>query len=254
MGLAAMKVNRAQIHISDRVICSAIRAMIDLRLVIPKDSPNGKRHAIRDGVGAVVDAFGFDMTTVYAKRKERTESLAERKRLKEALNRLFDEITVHRRVTEKALDVLAQPYSEIDRSDLERRSVMLKARAPNRSRVSLSGGLVEAWKEARHFAEEAFYKARCDSTNAGTLKKKTGFLAGKTRNNALHAPAHDVGAPSGSAQNAPELLVEACPIVSYYGHPTRDAGGNYRSFVSMISRGRINLQSELLPMRRRKLG
>ena len=69
--------------LSERAIRNAIRAMIELRLVIPKDSPNGKRYAIRDEAGAVIDAFGFDLTPVYARRKEWAESVAEQKRLKE---------------------------------------------------------------------------------------------------------------------------------------------------------------------------
>ncbi|MBJ6127180.1 helix-turn-helix domain-containing protein [Microvirga splendida] len=47
-----------------------IRALINLRLVVSKDSPNGKRYAVRDKAGVVVDAFGFDLTPIYARRKE----------------------------------------------------------------------------------------------------------------------------------------------------------------------------------------
>jgi replication initiation protein RepC len=114
-----------------------------------------------------------------------------------------------------------------------------------------------------------------------------------------------------SPQITPGLVADACPVISYYGHPIRDAadvvsagrylraslgahpstwdeavrtigdfsaaaaviyvlqlydddvasgrnrirnaGGYFRSVVRMISRGDINLQSELLAMRRRKL-
>ena len=104
--------------------------MIELRLVIPKDSPNGKRYAIRDEAGAVIDAFGFDLTPVHARRKEWAESVAEQKRLKEFLKRKFDEITICRRASEEALSALAQHYPGVDRSDLEHRLVTLKAQNP----------------------------------------------------------------------------------------------------------------------------
>ena len=121
--------------LSERAIRNAIRTMIELRLVIPKDSPNGKRYAIRDEAGAVIDAFGFDLTPVYARRKEWAESVAEQKRLKEFLKRMFDEITICRRASEEALSALAQHYPGVDRSDLEHRLVTLKARTPKRSGV-----------------------------------------------------------------------------------------------------------------------
>ena len=208
--------------LSERAIRNAIRTMIELRLVIPKDSPNGKRYAIRDEAGAVIDAFGFDLTPVYARRKEWAESVAEQKRLKEFLKRRFDEITICRRASEEALSALAQHYPGVDRSDLEHRLVTLKARTPKRSGASLPDGLVEEWRVARHLAEEAFYKAGCDGTKCRHIEAENGFPS-ETCDNALHAPTHDVSAPSGSPQIAPGLVAEACPVVSYYGHPIRDA-------------------------------
>jgi replication initiation protein RepC len=296
--------------LSERAIRNAIRAMIDLRLVIPKDSPNGKRYAIRNEASEVIDAFGFDLTPIYARRKEWAESLEERKRLKDALKRLFDEITICRRATEEALSALAQHFPGVDRSDLEHRLMTLKARTPKRSGSSLPNGLVEAWREARHLAEEAFYKAGSDGTECRHIEAENGSSS-ETCDKELRAPHHDVNAPSGSPQITPGLVAEACPVISYYGHPIRDAadvvsagrylraslgahpstwneavrtigdfsaaaaviyvlqlydddvasgrnrirnaGGYYRSVVRMISRGDINLQSELLAMRRRKL-
>ncbi|ANY83007.1 replication protein C (plasmid) [Microvirga ossetica] len=296
--------------LSERAIRNAIRAMIDLQLVIPKDSPNGKRYAIRNEAGEVIDAFGFDLTPVYARRKEWAESLAEQKRLKDTLKRRFDEITICRRATEEALSALAQHYPDIDRSDLEYRLETVKARSPKRSGSSLPDGLIDAWREARHLAEEAFYKAGCDGTKCRHIEAENGFPS-ETCDNALRAPTHDVSAPSCSPQIAPGLVAEACPVISYYGHPIRDAadvvsagrylraslgahpstwdeavrtigdfsaaaaviyvlqlydddvtsgrnrirnaGGYYRSVVRMIGRGEIDLQADLLAMRRRKL-
>jgi replication initiation protein RepC len=296
--------------LSERAIRNAIRAMIDLRLVIPKDSPNGKRYAIRNEAGEVIDAFGFDLTPVYARRKEWAESLAEQKRLKDTLKRRFDEITICRRATEEALSALAQHYPDIDRSDLEHRLDTVKARSPKRSGLSLPDGLIDAWREARHLAEETFYKAGCDGTECRHIEAENGSSS-ETCDKALRVPHHDVSAPSASPQITPGLVAEACPVISYFGHPIRDAhdvvsagrylraslgahpstwdeavrtigdfsaaaaviyvlqlydddvasgrnrirnaGGYYRSVVRMISRGDIDLQSELLAMRRRKL-
>ena len=56
--------------LTERAIRFAMRGLIDLQLIVPKDSPNGKRYAIRDLAGEIVDAFGFDLTPLYARRGE----------------------------------------------------------------------------------------------------------------------------------------------------------------------------------------
>ncbi|WP_245416199.1 replication initiation protein RepC [Microvirga sp. 17 mud 1-3] len=284
--------------------------MIELPLVIPKDLPNGKHYAIRDEAGAVIDAFGFDLTPLHARRKEWAESVAEQKRLKEFLKRIFDEITICRRGFEEALSALAQHYPGVDRSDLEHRLVTLKAKTPKRSGAPLPNGLIEAWREARNLAEEAFYQAGCDGTECRHIEAENG-PSSRTCDNPVRTPDHAVSVSSGSPQIAPGLVAEACPVVSYYGHPVRDAvdvvsagrylraslgahpstweeavrtigdfsaaaaviyalqlydddvtsgrnrirnpGGYYRSVVRIIRRGEIDLQADLLAMRRRKL-
>jgi replication initiation protein RepC len=296
--------------LSERAIRNIIRALIDLRLVVPKDSPNGKRYAIRNEAGAVIDAFGFDLTPIYARRGEWAETVAQQKRLKDARKRAFDEITICRRATEEALSALAQHFPEIDRSDLEHRLEVLKTRTPRRSGSALPEGLAEAWKEARHLAEDAFYKAGSDGTECRRIEAENGSPS-ETCDNSTDVPHQRTIAQSNSTQILPALVVEACPVISCYGqvvrnsadvvsagrylraslgaHPStwdeavrtigdlsaaaaviyvlqlydddvasgrnriRNAGGYYRSIVRMISRGDINLQSEFLAMRRRKL-
>ncbi|MGF9763904.1 plasmid replication protein RepC [Microvirga sp. 0TCS3.31] len=296
--------------LSERSIRNVIRTLIELRLVVPKDSPNGKRYAIRDEAGVVVDAFGFDLTPIYARRGEWAETVAQQKRLKDARKWMFDEITICRRATEEALSALAQHFPEVERSDLEHRLKVLKTRTPRRSGSSLPEGLAEAWKEARHLAEDAFYKAGCDGTECRHIEAENGSPS-ETCDNSTDVSHLRPIARSSSTQISPALVVEACPVISYYGqvirnaadvvsagrylraslgahsstwdeavrtigdlsaaaaviyvlqlydddvasgrYRIRNAGGYYRSIVRMISRGNINLQSELLAMRRRKL-
>ena len=95
--------------------------------------------------GELVDAFGFDLTPVYARRGEWAERLIEMKQAQEARKRAFDEITIARRAAEEALRALAEHYPDLDRSDLEEQVKGLKARTPVRStkampqRSSMSG-------------------------------------------------------------------------------------------------------------------
>jgi replication initiation protein RepC len=296
--------------LSERAIRNAIKALVELQLVIPKDSPNGKRYAVRDEAGTVMDAFGFDLTPIYARRKKWAETVAEQKRVKDALKRTFDEITICRRATEEALCALVQHFPDIDRSRLELRLEALKARTPKRYGSTLPDGLVEAWREARILAEDAFYRAGCDGIGCRHIEAEN-ELPSETCDNALRVDQPCISVPSFLPQIAAALLVEACPVALYYGRPIRNSadvvsaghflraslgahsstwgeavrtigeisaaaaviyvlqlydddvrsgrnriqnpGGYYRSIMRMISRGDIDLQTELLAMRKRRL-
>ena len=297
--------------LSERSIRNAIRALIELQVLIPKDSPNGKRYAVRDEKGTVVDAFGFDLTPLYARRGEWAAATAEQQQRKELLKRSFDEITVCRRATEAALSALAQYYPTVDCTVLESRLGTLKARTPKRSGATLPAGLVEVWNEIRQLAEEAFYQASCDGTTCRHIEAENESLS-----ETCHNGRQDDAEPA--AQSAlltqlplPALIVEACPVISDCAHPIRDVvdvvaagrflraslgahpsawteaveaigaihaataviyvlqlydddvssgkhsirspGGYFRSIIRLVKSGEIDLQTELLALRRHRL-
>ncbi|WP_084730885.1 plasmid replication protein RepC [Microvirga vignae] len=297
--------------LSERSIRNAIRALIELQVLIPRDSPNGKRYAVRDEKGTVIDAFGFDLTPLYARRSEWAATTAAQRQLKELLKRSFDEITVCRRATEEALSALAQHHPAVDRTELENRLSTLKARTPKRSRATLPAGLVEAWVEIRHLVEEAFYQASCDGTNCRHIEAENESLS-ETCHNGRRDDAEPAAQDALSTQlSLPALIVEACPVISDCAHPIRDAvdvvsagrflraslgahpsawneavedigairaataviyvlqlydndassgkhsirnpGGYFRSIIRLIKSGEIDLQTELLALRRHKL-
>jgi replication initiation protein RepC len=292
--------------LSERAIRNAIRAVIELRLVIPKDSPNGKRYAVRDEAGAIVDAFGFDLTPVYARRGEWAAVVAEQKRQKEMLKRSFDEITICRRAVEEALSAIAQHFPDIDRSALEESLAILKARTPKRSGASLPSGLLDAWRETRNRVEEIFYEAGCDGTKCRHIEAENGPPS-ETCNKDVSTSPPDLAKETFS----PALIAEACPVTTFFGyqisnagdivsagkflraslgaHPSawdeavnaigavsaataviyvlqiyeddvssgrnliRNAGGYFRSIVRRVGKGEVDLRSELLALRRRKM-
>jgi replication initiation protein RepC len=297
--------------LSERSIRNAIRTLIELQVLIPKDSPNGKRYAVRNEKGTVIDAFGFDLTPLYARRGEWAAATAEQQQLKELLKRSFDEITVCRRATEEALSALGQHHPAVDRTELVRRLSTLKARTPRRSGATLPAGLVEAWSEVRHLAEEAFYQASCDGTNCRHNEAENESLS-ETCHKGRRSDAESTAQDALSDQVLlPALIVEACPVISGCAHPIRDAvdvvsagrflraslgahpsawteavedigaigaatavvyvlqlydddvssgkhsirnpGGYFRSIVRLVKSGEIDLQTELLALRRHKL-
>ena len=145
--------------LSERAIRAAFRILIDQQLIVPKESPNGKRYAVKDLAGEVVDAFGFDLTPVYARRGEWAERLIEMKQAREARKRAFDEITIARRAAEEALSALAEHYPDLDRSDLEEQVKGLKARTPVRSTKAMPHAILDEWTALRRACEQAFLKA-----------------------------------------------------------------------------------------------
>ncbi|WP_134500379.1 plasmid replication protein RepC [Microvirga pakistanensis] len=296
--------------LSERAIRNAIRKLIDLQLVVPKDSPNGKRYAVRNAAGAVIDAFGFDLSPLFARRGEWTAVLAAEKQRRELLKRAFDEVTICRRATEEALTALAQQYPTVDCTALESRLNLLRVRTPKRSGADLPSGLIEAWTELRNAAENTFYQAGCDGTTCRQIEAENELPEETCDKRGAHAePASPHKLPSQLL--LPALIVEACPVVTAWPHLIRDVGdvvtagrflraslgahpsawkeaaedigaihaavaviyvlqlydedvssgrnsirnpgGYFRSVVRLIKEGRLDLESALLALRRRKM-
>lgn len=210
--------------LTERAIRRILRELTQLQLIVPKDSPNGKRFAIRDLAGTIVDAYGFDLTPIYARRGEWTALLAEQKSAREIRKRAFDEVTVARRATEEALSALARHFPGIDRSDLEDRYSSLLTRTPARSTGALPAGLLIEWQDLRNLVEEAFY----DAGNGGLGVRHKETNNGSPSESCTKGFPRKAEAVPQTEQTlehlSPALIVEACPTVNDYGRPIRDIG------------------------------
>ncbi|MBD2749848.1 replication protein C [Microvirga sp. BT688] len=208
--------------LSERSVRYAFRVLIDQQLIVPKESPNGKRFAVKDLGGEIVDAFGFDLTPVYVRRGEWAERLVEQKQLREARKRAFDEITIARRAAEEALSALAEHYPDLDRSDLEDRLKALKARTPLRSTKMMPLDALDAWNDLRTLCENAFF----DAGNGGKDCRHTNNNNGSPSepcNKSFPKKAEPVRSTEQPPEHlSPELILEACPALSDYGQPVRD--------------------------------
>lgn len=208
--------------LTERAIRRILRQLTELQLIVPKDSPNGKRFAIRDLAGTIIDAYGFDLTPIYARRGEWTNLLAEQKIIREIQKRAFDETTVARRATEEALSALAHHFPDIDRSQLEERYSALLDRTPARSTAFLPTDLLGEWRDLRNQAEEAFYHA--GNGGLGVRHKETNN--GSPTESCTKGFPKKAGAVSQTEQTTEHLsaalIIEACPTVSDYGRPVRD--------------------------------
>ncbi len=208
--------------LTERAIRRILRQLIDLQLLVPKDSPNGKRFAVKDLAGQVIDAFGFDLTPIYARRGDWAVMLMEQTQLREVQKRAFDEVTICRRATEEALSALAEHFPEVDRTELEARLKTLQARTPTRSRITLPSDLLDAWQLLRTHAEEVFYEVG----NAGLGVRhinNNNESPSEPCNKGFPKKAEAVRSTEQPAEHlSPELILEACPTLGEYGQPVRD--------------------------------
>lgn len=297
--------------LNDRSIRRILAQLTHLKLIVAKDSPNGKRFAVRDLAGGIVDAYGFDLTPIYARRGEWTAMLAEQKVMREIRKRAYDEVTVARRAAEEAIGALAQHFPNQDRSDLEDRYRELASRTPARSTADLPAGLLQDWQDLRSQAEETFYKTGNGGLRDPHLETNNGSPS-EPCTKGFPRKAEAVLPKERPAEHlSPALIIEACPAINDFGQPVRDTadivaagrylraslgahesawneavgeigpvgaaaaviyvlqlydddvstggsrirnpGGYFRALVRMIKAGKLDLEVELLAMRRRRM-
>ncbi|MBA1158929.1 plasmid replication protein RepC [Microvirga mediterraneensis] len=208
--------------LTERAIRRILRQLIDLQLLAPKDSPNGKRYAVKDQSGQVVDAFGFDLTPIYARRGDWAALLIEQKQLREVQKRAFDEVTICRRAAEEALSALAEHFPAVDRTGFEDELKLLQARTPARSRTTLPADLLEAWQLLRTRVEDAFYETGKAGLGVRHIDNNNGSPS-EPCNKSFPKKAEAVRSTEQTSEHlSPELILEACPTVSDYGQPVRD--------------------------------
>lgn len=301
--------------LSERTVRNGLSGLISHQLVIPKQSANGKRFAIKTKGGEVKDAFGFDLAPLYARRGEWAEKLAVIQAEKDRVRRMYDDITIGRRATEEALVALKAEFPAKWRPDLAAELDAITARLPNRRAGASNEVLDTALQEVtklRATVEEFFYNTACGG-NDGLHKE--------TSKDSIQEPSLSVASeevvgrenPSTRPAFAPpglKLILDACPAVGEYANaveteadlvaaaryirgalgahesawneavtvlgPIRAAivvaitlqlhvddvadkknhiknpGGYFRALMRLVAAGRMNIQTELLAMSRRR--
>ena len=80
-----------------------LAALVELGLIIRRDSPNGKRYARKGEGGEIEEAFGFDLSPLVARAAEFQRLAAEAKAAEQVLRHLRDRITICRRDIDKMI-------------------------------------------------------------------------------------------------------------------------------------------------------
>jgi replication initiation protein RepC len=229
----------ARTGLSERQVRYGMRRLVEEKLVIPKDSANGKRFVVKNRAGSIVDVYGFDLTPVFARRGEWFTLVAAQEAQREARARLFDEVTICRRAIEEVVSALARLSNERFQVDLDLEE--LAARTPRRNLTVHEGVLallVDAWRSLREVAEETYYQAASGGKLCPHIESKPPGLLDKTLEQEASNEAGGVEEPSPIASNAPvELVVEACPsLLEFVERP--------RTEVDLVAAGRY-LRSSL---------
>jgi replication initiation protein RepC len=84
------------------------RHLVELGLVVMKDSPNGKRYGKRDRQGRITEAYGFDLSPLFARMAEFHAVAEEGRALRERMRHLRRRTTIARNGLIQILETVAE--------------------------------------------------------------------------------------------------------------------------------------------------
>lgn len=84
------------------------RALIEMGLVVMRDSPNGKRYGKRDGKGQIVEAYGFDLSPIAARHAEFVRLATEAREERVLMGRLRRRASIARNGITQILETAAE--------------------------------------------------------------------------------------------------------------------------------------------------
>jgi replication initiation protein RepC len=84
------------------------RALIEAGLITMKDSPNGKRYGVRDRIGRITEAYGFDLSPIAAQHAEFLRLAEEARAERAEMGRLRRRATIARNGITQILETAAE--------------------------------------------------------------------------------------------------------------------------------------------------
>lgn len=158
------------------------RRLAEIGVISFKDSPNGKRWGRRNADGAIVEAYGFDLSPLSARVEEFEELHVNLRAERELCQRFKRQITVARRMIRARIDAalngaLRGPWAELTNIFNE-----LLNRLPRRNEASELLERVLSWfKELQERVEAAYLKANTGPVPVDNIGEGTEKLARQTQ-------------------------------------------------------------------------
>lgn len=201
----------AMTGLSERALRYGLRDLVALELITPRDSANGKRYAIRAPGGAIIDAYGFDLTPIVARKGEWTSAIMEMTAREDQRRRSFDLLTVRRRAVAEALHGLLMRFPQTDIADLLAARESLERDTPRRRAPGTDPDQVlEAWGELQVMTEERFYQAASAGNCSRHLEQDTGSPSDPYTKGSRKEPGPTPLLEAG-------LVAAACPVAAEFG-------------------------------------
>ena len=84
------------------------RYVVELGLLVMKDSPNGKRYGHRDGQNRIVEAYGFDLSPLFERLTEFREVAEKGRAERKWMDRLRRRCTIARKALQQIIEVVTE--------------------------------------------------------------------------------------------------------------------------------------------------
>ena len=225
---------------AEKTLRRHLAVLVDVGLIIRRDSPNGKRYARKGQGGSVESAFGFDLTPLVARTSE-LERLAEQVRgERRALALRRERITLLRRDIAKMIALGVEDELPGDWPTLHEAFLTLSWRLPREPAIGdldqLASDLTELAATARKLLEthvetqeltgnDGRDAAHYQNSNTDPLESELSFRGSQAR------PAEPEPEPVRPASKGLPLglVLQACPDIVNYA---RNGISNWRDFVA----------------------
>ncbi|ACM39259.1 replication protein C (plasmid) [Allorhizobium ampelinum S4] len=216
--------------------------LVDVGMIVRKDSPNGKRYARKDGSGEIERAFGFDLSPLLARSEEFALAAQQVATDRREFLKAKESLTLCRRDVRKVISAAIEEGAEGDWEAVESVYLDIVRRIP---RTPSASDLAQVLDELQLLFDEVINRldlvdnSEDISSNAAQSERHIQNSKTESINELEHSSENKQGAkPSETGRPKREpvkafplgMVLRACPQISDYG-----PGGQIASWRDLMS-------------------
>jgi len=220
-----------------------LAALVDVGLIVRKDSANGKRYARKDASGDIENAFGFDLSPLLARAEELAMLAQQVVAERVALRKVKENLTICRRDIRKLISAAMEEGAKGDWQSVESTYVALVSRIP---RVPTLAAVSDVLDEMRMLKDEVLNRLemQAPAENMGgndaqierhlqnSNTQSTTELEPRSEKEQGEKPEKNRGPLREPLKAFPlGVVLRACPQISQYG-PAGAGIGTWRDLMS----------------------